>query len=235
MNTIVSVASVSTATAIASPSVVPNGGATWNRGASLARAEQMIEVLRDKHRAKLLHLDEDAAARVLEFFRLAASGRTDEAEEEFVIDFIGDHGQSLDWIFCGDPTCMMAKLATGPISTAHAEADPVFAAIDRFRSAHLAMEFKRRRFNHFEDIWFSLDKNDPKSEEAERNVRAVEGWTDETVAAMAALAETVPTTLPGARALSAMIDDKDWNDFEIDYSEEILRSVSVYLSGRSQI
>src|SRR5258706_16321609 len=52
------------------------------------------------------------AAEVLAYFRARAGGaRENAAEEAKVIAFVGDCGQSLDWIFDGDPRGLICKAA----------------------------------------------------------------------------------------------------------------------------
>jgi hypothetical protein len=81
--------------------------------AILARAEQMIDVLRRCYVSEGWNLDEEAAERTLRYFRrvaadpglLALSPGADDADEEWhaLMMFFSDHGQCLDWIFRGDP------------------------------------------------------------------------------------------------------------------------------------
>lgn len=55
--------------------------------------------------------DEVAAARALKYFVQLAAGVEDDDEFQFAVDFIYDHGQSLDWIFLGNPRVMICHLA----------------------------------------------------------------------------------------------------------------------------
>jgi hypothetical protein len=51
--------------------------------------------------------------------------------------FLGDHGQSLDWVFMGDTTGMICALAAHAKQAARciAVADPIFAVIEAHRTA----------------------------------------------------------------------------------------------------
>jgi hypothetical protein len=89
-------------------------------GAALMRMQHVVECLRAKFAQEGSIFDESNAQRVLDYFqRRAAAGEylDDEGDdEEFAIAFIGDHNQSLDWIFCGDPGVMIWKAAPTPKS-----------------------------------------------------------------------------------------------------------------------
>lgn len=92
--------------------------ATIDYAAALARLEHIIETLRGAYVSKNFKLDEGAAARALNHFRAAAAGKTDgddpewQAEETAALEFIYDHGQSLDWIIGGDMRVMICKAAS---------------------------------------------------------------------------------------------------------------------------
>jgi hypothetical protein len=78
--------------------------------ACLARTEQVVDYLRTRFICEGWHgrgLDEEAAARTLEYFRRGMPD--DDPDFETVIRFFGDHGQSLDWIFAGDPGGMICR------------------------------------------------------------------------------------------------------------------------------
>jgi hypothetical protein len=52
------------------------------------------------------------AADVLVYLRARADGARENATQEAkVIDFVGQCGQSLDWIFCGDPRGLICEAA----------------------------------------------------------------------------------------------------------------------------
>jgi hypothetical protein len=83
--------------------------------AILARAEQMIKLLRTRYICDGWHgkgPDEAAAERTLRHFRALASGAPDDDQEkEAAIRFFLEHGQSLDWIFVGDLSGMICRQA----------------------------------------------------------------------------------------------------------------------------
>jgi hypothetical protein len=83
-----------------------------NARAILARAEQVVDVLRTRYVCQCWKLDEEAAARMLRYFRRKAAGAPDNDEEwQAVVAFCGEHGQSLDWIVQGDPAGMICSAA----------------------------------------------------------------------------------------------------------------------------
>lgn len=101
--------------AIAGPAECPEQFAAEQ----LARAEQMIELLRTRYICDGWKLDEAAADRVLEFFRTSVRFPTShesqpgyEDEWTFVIRFTGDHDQSLDWLIMGDISGMITRAAS---------------------------------------------------------------------------------------------------------------------------
>jgi hypothetical protein len=120
MNTAVTVASLASATALASSSalapampVEPDG---WDARAALARLEQVIEALRTCVVCEGWHpngLDEATAARALAYFRAGCPEESDEdfVEREAAFDFISGHGQSIDWIILGDPVGLICRAA----------------------------------------------------------------------------------------------------------------------------
>ena len=80
--------------------------------AMLARAEQMVDLLRTRYIREGWKVDEEGAERTLRYFRrIAAGGPDDDWEWETVVNFISNHGQSLDWIIRGDHGGMICMLA----------------------------------------------------------------------------------------------------------------------------
>jgi len=78
----------------------------------LERAEEIVDVLRTSYIHKHWKLDEEAAARALAFCRrYDQDGTEDEKEREAAIEFFYSHGQSLDWVLCGDHKSLIARLA----------------------------------------------------------------------------------------------------------------------------
>jgi len=87
----------------------PDELAALDRAAIVARAEQMVEVLRTCHVVDGWQLDEPRAAHFLDSLRRLDFNDGDTAEMTAVLDWVQDHGQSLDWIFCGDPVRMVCR------------------------------------------------------------------------------------------------------------------------------
>jgi hypothetical protein len=82
------------------------------RRAALARAEEIVSLLRTNYVREGWQFDQAAAERVLAFFRkYAEDGSESEDEWEVALYFLYSHGQSLDWVLCGDPRVMICKLA----------------------------------------------------------------------------------------------------------------------------
>jgi hypothetical protein len=80
--------------------------------AMLARAEQIIDLLRTRYVCENWKLDEEAAERMLQYFRHRAAGAPDDDQEfQAVVAFSGTHGQSLDWIVMGNPGGMICGAA----------------------------------------------------------------------------------------------------------------------------
>jgi hypothetical protein len=83
-----------------------------NWPATLERAEGVIERLRTYYGAKWTAADEGAAVRILQYVRDCAAGLPENDDEWGVtLDFFELHGQSLDWVFNGDPVSMIATMA----------------------------------------------------------------------------------------------------------------------------
>jgi hypothetical protein len=82
------------------------------RRAVLKRFEQMIGLLRTCHICEGWRLDEEAVARSLRYLRhLVDGGRNDAREWQALMDFLSQHGQSIDWILVGDPVGMITHAA----------------------------------------------------------------------------------------------------------------------------
>ena len=79
------------------------------------RLEAIIECLADRQvRATV---DCAAAARAVEYCRKRAAGAPEDLDAEAEInDIVYRHGQSLDWVFRGDPGVMICNLAEGTTS-----------------------------------------------------------------------------------------------------------------------
>jgi hypothetical protein len=120
MNTIVSAASLATATAVtvpptaaaASTAFPPVPVADSCPAASLARAEEIVDLLRTRYIREGWKIDEAAAEHTLAYCRrYAADGSDPDDGREAAIDFFYTHGQSLDWVFHGSHGALICKLA----------------------------------------------------------------------------------------------------------------------------
>lgn len=110
MNTIVALPIVATV-----PTIAPAMPADDRSPAAvLARAVEIVTHLRTSYIREGWKLDEVAAERALDSLRRYKPAAEDEDDpEDFreAMDFFHSHGQSLDWIFFGDPNSMICMLA----------------------------------------------------------------------------------------------------------------------------
>jgi hypothetical protein len=140
MNTIVSAAAVASATAIPKQSVAATQITAVNP--PLERAQQIVEALRNYFLSTASSLDDDAAERMLSYFRrrnvLDDHGSEDEDGEAFhsdVVSFFERYNQSLDWVIFGDPRGLIcANAARAAAVVAEADAG-LFALADRYIAA----------------------------------------------------------------------------------------------------
>jgi hypothetical protein len=103
------------AVVVAAPSIAADASAPDDffgfSGATgvLARLEKVVETLRDGAIGEGWSIDEPAAARALAYARRAVEkpGQVDEDGEAALINFLVDHGQSLDWVILGTPVSMI--------------------------------------------------------------------------------------------------------------------------------
>lgn len=92
------------------PGAIVLGGRS--RAATLARAKQIVELLSTCYVREGWKIDEAAAKRALEYCRIQAKDGSDPDDlRKAAIDFFCSHGQSLDWVFCGDIVGMVCGLA----------------------------------------------------------------------------------------------------------------------------
>jgi hypothetical protein len=76
------------------------------------RLEKVVEILRTSYVCDGWQLDNAAAERSLAYVRALASGASeDEISLQALIDFVGRHGQSFDWVFRGDSGSMICWAA----------------------------------------------------------------------------------------------------------------------------
>jgi hypothetical protein len=81
--------------------------------ASLARAEQAVELLRTRYIRDGWKIDEEAAERALAYLRKYACGADDADEFQTCMHFFHGHGISIDWIFDGDIAGLICRCAAG--------------------------------------------------------------------------------------------------------------------------
>jgi hypothetical protein len=113
-----SIATLAPAVAAPASSTPPSPDFEIDHKAILARVEQIVDLLRTCYVREGWKIDEAAADRALRYFRRHVEGPPFENEDqdtiefhEGVVEFVGSHGQSLDWIFDGDPGGMICRLA----------------------------------------------------------------------------------------------------------------------------
>jgi hypothetical protein len=94
--------------------------------ASLPRAEQIVELLSTCYVREGWKINKAAAKRALAFVRGYANDGSDPDDgRKAALDFFHSHGQSLDWVFCGDiggMICGLAKHSERAAAVAHGKA-----------------------------------------------------------------------------------------------------------------
>jgi hypothetical protein len=115
-----------------------------NREAIFARAEQMVEILRDRFVCEGWHegFDQQRASEFLDSVRQQDYSAEDDPKLATITTWVSDHGQSLDWLYCGDPSGLISKTAARSRSAAAIPAapDPIFALIEQHRLAYRACD-----------------------------------------------------------------------------------------------
>jgi hypothetical protein len=139
---VLTLAAIPPALASAAAAVAMNSGAqeppAIDHKAILARVEEITDVLRTKYVSAGWKIDEDGAERAVAYFRRHVEGPPFKDEDEDTIEyhraieFLGSHGQSLDWIHDGNPGGMICRLAkhsqrASVLAAASANADPIDA------------------------------------------------------------------------------------------------------------
>jgi predicted nucleic acid-binding protein len=112
---VASTAAIPAAAALPLPSAQ---AAADNQAAIVSRAEQVVELLRSKYVADGWQLNEQRAADFLDALRRLDFENDDSLEMKSVLDWVHDHGQSLDWIFQGDVAAMICAGAAHSVSAA---------------------------------------------------------------------------------------------------------------------
>ena len=88
-----------------------------NWAATADRIETILDCLTNRAVSMTVTMDRGAAKRAVEYCQRRAAGADEDTDAEAeIIEFLGKHGQSLDWVFRGDPTGMICKLASNTIS-----------------------------------------------------------------------------------------------------------------------
>jgi hypothetical protein len=84
-----------------------------NWAATADRIETILDCLTNRAVSMTVSMDRGAAKRAVEYCQHRAAGADEDTDAEAeIIEFLGKHGQSLDWVFGGDPTGMICKLAS---------------------------------------------------------------------------------------------------------------------------
>lgn len=200
------------ATALSTPAapvdeLEPPGRET-GAAADLRRVREILDVLRTRHVCKDWKVDETAAAAALAWFegRVSGRGHDEEMTNEGMkaLWFLHRHGQSLDWVFAGDPNGMICNGAAHSDQAAPATInDPIFAAIDMHITA--TMEMMRTG-----SIYALLDEECRKA--AADADEAANGFVE----ASCALSEICPTTLRGVLALLNHVDSFNRGEFALN-------------------
>jgi hypothetical protein len=196
--------------------------------ADLACVEQIVDLLRTCHVREGWKIDDAAAERALEYSRQYAKDGSDPDEgRKATIDFLHSHGQSLDWVFCGDVgvmICQGAKHSERAKSIAPVTADdPVFALIETHRAASAALNVAIAEKARLEGL------GDWDADGGTDAAHGVEG------SALDDLIEAVPTTLAGVMANMRYIADnvvhRSGNRLGDDYVNPLLLNLAEALEG----
>ncbi len=149
MNSIVSAAAVASATAIPKIDHIPIANAASPAGV-VARAEEVVDVLRTRYICQGWKIDEAAAERALAYCRgYAVDGSNPDDECEAAFDFFHTHGQPLDWIFRGNQGALISDLAThSPRERSLADAELL-----KLANEYVAAEQKYCDLNRRVDQW----------------------------------------------------------------------------------
>ena len=146
MNSIVSSASLATVAAIApsaalADTAVAISAARDDKEAVIARAQQIVEVLSNRFVCDGWHehFDQQRAAEFLDAVR-REDWSADDPSQCVITSWIRDHGQSLDWLYRGDPGGLICGtvLRSPVLATIPRDPDPIFAAIEAHRQANAA-------------------------------------------------------------------------------------------------
>jgi hypothetical protein len=211
------------------------------------RVQDAINTLRTCHICEGWKLDEEGAARTLEYFRGQAAGLPDDMDEwKAAVKFIGDHGQSLDWILWGEANSMVAMLASHSRQarrSTSATHDPIFAAIEENRRLNEEWDRLERALDKAQGLAraeFGCRPSDDERAAWEWDERAgleeLQDRREEVVDAeeqhRMRLAQTKPSTVAGAAALVAyVVEDMEiggheWQTLALETVVEALNSMA---------
>ncbi|WP_213740936.1 hypothetical protein [Bradyrhizobium sp. dw_411] len=116
-----------------------------DRAAALVRMEQVVDLLRTCYVREGWKIDDVAAERALDFVRqYAKDGSESDEGREAALQFLGSHGQSLDWIFCGDVGGMICRLAKNSERATSLVPHPDAKIIELARQYPAAVNERRR-------------------------------------------------------------------------------------------
>jgi hypothetical protein len=148
---------------------------TVSKEAFVARAEQMIETLRDAYVVEGWKLDEEYAARSLE--SICSFDWEDDGERpeiRVILEWTKLHGQSLDWLVCGDVSVMICKQAKPSAAAPKPDAklialgipqrgdDPVIELVDRIVEMNSAWSKANAAWQPLEEQYFAWRReNEP--------------------------------------------------------------------------
>jgi hypothetical protein len=108
---------VASTAAIPAAAALSLPAAADDKAAAVARAEQIVELLRTRYVAEGWQLDVQRAAHFLDSMRRLDYADGDSPEMTTVLEWTADHGQSLDWIFRGDAGGMICSGAAHSMPT----------------------------------------------------------------------------------------------------------------------
>jgi hypothetical protein len=202
MNMIANVAALSRG---ATPTDEPiRAGRETGAAADLERVREIVDVLRTQHVRKGWKVDETAAAAALAWFEGRVNGRV--RDEEMTREgmkalwFLHRHGQSLDWVFAGDPAGMICTGAARSVRAARTT-DPIFSAIGKHIDATMEMLRTGAICAHRDE---------------EKAAGDADTAADAFVLASCALVEVLPTTLRGVLALLNHVDSFNHGEFALN-------------------